>query len=74
MRNQDNGGPVFPSVAGTDPRTGETMLASVGMSLRQHYAGQALIGLLSADVGRMDSRAGGGDGSNIRRRDAGRTR
>ena len=37
MRNQDNGGPVFPSVAGTDPRTGETMLASVGISLFANY-------------------------------------
>ena len=40
MSNQDNGGPVFPSVAGTDPRTGETMLASVGMSLRDTSRGR----------------------------------
>ena len=46
MRNQDNGGPVFPSVAGMDPRTGETLLASVGMSLRQHYAGLAMAALI----------------------------
>ena len=35
---------MYPSVAGTDPRTGETMLASVGISLFDYFAGQALIG------------------------------
>lgn len=47
--SKNDGGPAFPAAAHVDPRQPSTLLcgASQGMSLRDWFAGQALIGLLA---------------------------
>jgi hypothetical protein len=42
----NNGGPAFPLSASTQPN-GEYQWCEYGMSLRDYFAGQALVGLLS---------------------------
>jgi len=50
MTHDKTGGPAFPGEQGDTPEGGWNQTFNPGMSLRQWYAGQALVGLLSYGV------------------------
>lgn len=47
MSNKDDGGPAFPRPYSRHERSTETWPGQNGMTLRDYFAGQALIGLLA---------------------------
>lgn len=45
----DDGGPAYPMPSGPEPRDKSTTHYNEGMSLRDWFAGQALVGLIAND-------------------------
>lgn len=50
MPNINDGGPAFPRPYFEHPTNGEYSLAQEGMSLRDYFAGQALVGIIASEV------------------------
>ena len=49
MDSVRDGGPAFPMPSGDEPRVNATTHYNEGMSLRDWFAGQALVGMYAAD-------------------------
>ena len=54
MSDQHDGGPAFPSEQSETQDGTWNQTFEPGMTLRDYFAGQALVGLLASNMGRVD--------------------